>query len=58
MEYFFDLVIDDVGVVLNRLGSQASKPRVPQRGLHPNLIGTCSNFTYDKVIVIPNLAAG
>ena len=26
---FSDPVIDDVGVVLNRLGSQASKPSVP-----------------------------
>ena len=49
-------VIDDVRVVLDGLGCQASKASVPQRGWHPNTTRICSHFTHDQDFVLVHLA--
>ena len=56
MSFSSGLVVDDVRVLLDGLGCQASLSSLPRKGWQLNPSETCSHFPYDKVSVLPCIA--
>ena len=56
MSFSSGLVVDDVRVLLDGLGCQASLSSLPRKGWQLNPSETCSHFPYDKVLVLPCVA--